>query len=91
MSGVAAGAGKLSGLNVGAVSDGFLSDAGVVATGSGGSTGVPFAGIVGSRWWHRTSALDQKVSHAMTVSPNGSGVEIHDAMIATFLAMDMAF
>ncbi len=38
----------------------------------------------------QTSALDQKASQAVTGLLNGSGVEIHDAMIATQKA-DMAF
>jgi flagellar hook-basal body complex protein FliE len=83
------GAGMLSGLNVGAVSDGFLNDGGVVATSSGGAAGVPFAGVLQSMV-EQTGELDQKASQAVTGLLNGSGVEIHDAMIATQKA-DMAF
>ena len=89
MTGLSSGAGLLNGLNAGAVSDGFLSDAGVVATGSGASTGVPFAGMLQSMV-AQASALDQKASQAVTGLLNGSGVEVHDAMIATQKA-DMAF
>jgi flagellar hook-basal body complex protein FliE len=89
MSVLTGGSGMLSGLNVGAVSDGFLNDAGVAAISSGGSTGVPFAGMLQSMV-EQTSALDQKASQAVTGLLNGSGVEIHDAMIATQKA-DMAF
>jgi flagellar hook-basal body complex protein FliE len=88
MTGLSSGAGLLSGLNAGTVSDGFLSDAGVVATGSGAS-GVPFAGMLQSMV-AQASALDQKASQAVTGLLNGSGVEVHDAMIATQKA-DMAF
>ncbi len=89
MSGLAAGSGMLRGLKLGAVSDGFLNDAGVVATGSGGSAGAPFAGML-QLMVQQTSALDQKASETVTGLLNGSGVEIHDAMIATQKA-DMAF
>jgi len=89
MSGVTSISGVLSGLNAGAVNDGFLSDAGVAASGSGFTAGVPFAGMLQSMV-QQTSKLDQKASQAVTGLLNGSGVEIHDAMIATQKA-DMAF
>jgi flagellar hook-basal body complex protein FliE len=76
--------GGLGVLNVGAISDGFLNDAG-----AGGAPGVPFAGML-QTMVAQTSALDQKASDAVTGLLNGSGVEIHDAMIATQKA-DMAF
>jgi flagellar hook-basal body complex protein FliE len=79
----------LSGMKSGAVDDGFLSDAGVTATNTGGATGVPFAGVLQSIV-KQTSVLDQKASQAVTGLLNGSGVEIHDAIIATQKA-DMAF
>jgi flagellar hook-basal body complex protein FliE len=82
LSGVSA---VLSGLNSGSVDDGFLSDAGVAAS----NTGVPFAGVLQSMV-KQTNVLDQKASQAVTGLLNGSGVEIHDAMIATQKA-DMAF
>jgi flagellar hook-basal body complex protein FliE len=84
-----------SGLNAGSVGslgsldDGFLSDAGVAASGSGDGAGVPFAGMLQSMV-EQTSALDKKASQAVTGLLNGSGVEVHDAMIATQKA-DMAF
>jgi flagellar hook-basal body complex protein FliE len=81
--------GLTGGFNVGALNDGFLSDAGVGGTGSAASAGVPFAGLLQSMV-QQTSALDQKASQAVTGLLNGSGVEIHDAMIATQKA-DMAF
>jgi len=89
MSGLTGGSGMLSGLSVGAVNDGFLSDAGFSAGGSTGASGVPFAGMLQSMV-EQTSALDQRASQAVTGLLNGSGVEIHDAMIATQKA-DMAF
>ena len=78
-----------SGFNVGAIDDGFLSDAGVAASSSGGGSGVPFAGVL-QTMVQQTSALDTKASQAVTGLLNGSGVEIHDAVIATQKA-DMAF
>lgn len=81
--------GLTGGLNVGALNDGFLSDAGVGGAGAASSSGVPFAGMLQSMV-QQTSALDQKASQAVTGLLNGSGVEIHDAMIATQKA-DMAF
>jgi flagellar hook-basal body complex protein FliE len=71
-----------SGFNVGTVDDGFLSDAGVGATSTGGGSGVPFAGVL-QTMVQQTGAMDQKASEAVTGLLNGSGVEIHDAMIAT--------
>jgi flagellar hook-basal body complex protein FliE len=79
----------LSGLTSGDVDAGFLSDAGVAASNTGGSAAVPFAGML-QTMVQQTSALDQKASQAVTGLLNGSGVEIHDAMIATQKA-DMAF
>lgn len=78
-----------SGFSVGSLDDGFLSDAGVAATSTGGGSGVPFAGVL-QTMVQQTSALDQKASETVTGLLNGSGVEIHDAMIATQKA-DMAF
>jgi flagellar hook-basal body complex protein FliE len=89
MSGLIGGSGMLNGLSVGAVNDGFLSDAGFGAGGSTSPSGVPFAGML-QALVQQTSALDQKASQAVTGLLNGSGVEIHDAMIATQKA-DMAF
>jgi flagellar hook-basal body complex protein FliE len=84
MSGVS---GLLGGLA--SVTDGFLSDAGVAVTSAGSAAGVPFAGML-QTMIQQTSALDQKASQAVTGLLNGSGVEVHDAMIATQKA-DMAF
>ena len=89
MSGLTGGSGVLGGLSVGAVHDGFLNDVGIAAVDSGGGTGVPFAGMLQSMV-QQTSVLDQKASQAVTGLLNGSGVEIHDAMIATQKA-NMAF
>jgi flagellar hook-basal body complex protein FliE len=79
----------LSGIRSGTVDDGFLSDAGVTASNGGGVGAVPFAGVLQSMV-KQTSVLDEKASQAVTGLLNGSGVEIHDAMIATQKA-DMAF
>jgi flagellar hook-basal body complex protein FliE len=81
--------GVLGGLGVGSATDGFLSGAGAAATGAGSAAGVPFAGML-QTMIQQTSVLDQKASQAVTGLLNGSGVEIHDAMIATQKA-DMAF
>lgn len=81
--------GLTGGLNIGALNDGFLSDAGVGAAGAGASAGVPFGGLLQSLV-QQTSVLDQKASQAVTGLLNGSGVEIHDVMIATQKA-NMAF
>src|SRR5580698_7789231 len=89
MSILTGGSGMLSGLGAGAVNDGFLNDAGFSAAGSASSSSVPFAGMLQSMV-EQTSALDQKASDAVTGLLNGSGVEIHDAMIATQKA-NMAF
>jgi flagellar hook-basal body complex protein FliE len=89
MSGLVGGSGLMGGLSTAAVNDGFLSDAGVAASGAGAAAGVPFAGML-QTMVQQTSALDQKASQAVTGLLNGSGVEIHDAMIATQKA-DMAF
>ncbi len=89
MSGLTGGSGVFGGLSVGAVNDGFLSDAGVAASGASSAVGVPFAGML-QAMVQQTGVLDQKASQAVTGLLNGSGVEIHDAMIATQKA-DMAF
>jgi flagellar hook-basal body complex protein FliE len=89
MSGLAGISGVLSGLSSGAVNDGFLSGAGGIASGAGSAAGTPFAGMF-QTMVQQTGALDQKASQAVTGLLNGSGVEIHDAMIATQKA-DMAF
>ena len=81
--------GLYGGLNIGAVNDGFIGDTGAVASSAGSVAGVPFAGML-QTMVQQTSALDQKASQAVTGLLNGSGVEIHDAMIATQKA-DMAF
>jgi flagellar hook-basal body complex protein FliE len=69
--------------------------AGSSATAASGSTetaanaGVPFSGVLQSMV-QQTAALDKKAAETVTGVMNGSGVEIHDAMIATQKA-DMAF
>src|SRR5260370_42405080 len=89
MSGLTGGSGVLGGLGVGAINDGFLSDASVAASGAGSAVGGPFAGML-QTMIQQTSVLDQKASQAVTGLLNGTGVEIHDAMIAAQKA-DMAF
>jgi flagellar hook-basal body complex protein FliE len=78
-----------SGMAVGTLNDGFLSDAGVVDSAGASAPGIPFAGVM-QTMIQQTNLLDQKASEAVTGLLNGSGVEVHDAMIATQKA-DMAF
>ena len=54
-----------------------------------GTGTVPFSGVLQSMV-KETATLDKKASQAVTGLLNGSGVEVHDAMIATQKA-DMAF
>jgi flagellar hook-basal body complex protein FliE len=89
MSGLIGSTGVFGGLGAGSVTDGFLSDAAIAGSGSGSAAGVPFAGTL-QTMIQQTTVLDQKASQAVTGLLNGSGVEIHDAMIATQKA-DMAF
>ena len=62
---------------------------------SGGSvsaptgSGTPFSGVL-KDVIAQTTKLDQQAQSAVTGMLNGSGVEVHDAMIATQKA-DMAF
>ena len=86
MNAVGSGFGTLGPLPV---NGSFLSDAGLTATDAGSTGTVPFAGVLQSMV-QQTSLLDQKASQTVTGLLNGSGVEIHDAMIATQKA-DMAF
>ncbi len=58
-------------------------------TGESGAKATPFAAMFQSMV-KETSELDTKASQAVTGMLNGSGVEVHDAMIATQKA-DMAF
>ncbi len=73
------------------VTDGFLNEvSGAGATGSvAGGSPVPFAGVL-QTMVEQTSELDRKASQAVTGLLDGSGVEVHDAMIATQKA-NMAF
>ncbi len=71
----------LNELNSGGIDDGFLSDAGVTTSNTGGAGSVPFAGVLQSML-KETNALGQKASTAVTGLLNGSGVEVHDALIA---------
>jgi flagellar hook-basal body complex protein FliE len=59
------------------------------AAASGGTAGVPFAGVM-QAMMQQTATLDKKAAQTVTGLLNGSGGEIHDAMIATQKA-DMAF
>lgn len=79
----------MSGFSMQGLDDGFLSDAGVAASNAGGAGSVPFAGVLQSLV-KETTALDQKASDAVTGLLNGSGVEVHDALIASQKA-SMAF
>ena len=58
-------------------------------TGAAGAAGIPFAGVV-QAMMQQTATLDKKAAQTVTGLLDGSGVEIHDAMIATQKA-DMAF
>jgi flagellar hook-basal body complex protein FliE len=79
----------INGLSGAGFDDGFLRDAGVAASGAGGGTGVPFAGMFQSMV-QQTGALDKKATQAVAGLLDGSGVQVHEAMIATQKA-DMAF
>lgn len=64
--------------------------AGVVGNGKPqGAAETPFGGVFQSLVG-QTTALDQQAQKAVTGLLNGSGVEVHEAMIATQKA-DMAF
>ena len=89
VSGLFDSAGLTGSLGMGVADAGFLSDAGVAATTTGAGAGVPFAGVLQSMV-EQTSTLDNKASQAVTGLLNGSGVDIHDALIATQKAT-MAF
>ncbi|RXH56619.1 flagellar hook-basal body complex protein FliE [Granulicella sibirica] len=65
------------------------SAAGMASATSGAAGGPPFGGMLRSMV-DQTATLDQKASDAITGLLNGSGVEVHDAMIAGQKA-DMAF
>ncbi len=54
-----------------------------------GTGATPFSGVL-QQMVQQSGELDKKASQAVTGVLNGSGVEIHDAMIATQKA-DMAF
>ena len=68
---------------------GLAGVAGSAAVSAGAGPATPFANIFQSLA-QQTSTLDQKAQQAVTGLLNGSGVEVHDAMIATQKA-DMSF
>jgi len=78
---------------VGSAVLGSVGSAATAATSVGGSAGAgaatPFSGVFQSMV-EQTTALDAKASQAVTGLLSGSGVEVHDAMMATQKA-DMAF
>jgi flagellar hook-basal body complex protein FliE len=80
--------GATASVNASPLNDAFLSDSGV-APAKADAAPIPFAGVLLSMV-QQTSQLDQKASEAVTGLLNGSGVEVHDAMIATQKAT-MAF
>jgi len=80
-------AGSLTG--IAASQSGFAMGDKLMDSNDEASAGVPFAGLLQSMV-QQTSQLDRKASDTVTGLLNGSGVEIHDAMIATQKA-DMAF
>jgi flagellar hook-basal body complex protein FliE len=59
------------------------------STETAANTGVPFAGVL-QAMVQQTASLDKQAAQTVTGLMNGSGVEVHDAMIATQKA-DMAF
>jgi flagellar hook-basal body complex protein FliE len=64
--------------------------AGVAGSGKAqGQAAAPFSGVLQSLV-AQTTSLDQKAQQAVTGLLNGSGVEVHEAMIATQKS-DMAF
>ena len=83
MTGIDQLAGVLQGLN----GDNTTGVTGVTNAFSTGT--VPFSGVL-QQMVEQSSELSKKASQAVTGVLNGSGVEIHDAMIATQKA-DMAF
>jgi flagellar hook-basal body complex protein FliE len=88
MSVFASSPGAPASLNASTLNDAFLSDSGM-APAKAGDTPIPFAGVLQSMV-QQTNQLDQKASEAVTGLLNGSGVEVHDVMIATQKA-NMAF
>ncbi len=76
MSGIDQIAGVLQGLNTGLDTDIVTGGANAFGTGS-----VPFAGVL-QQMVQQTSHLSKKADDAVTGLLNGSGVEVHDAMIA---------
>ena len=59
------------------------------STPAAGGSEAPFSGVFRSMV-EQTKALDSQASHAVTGLLNGTGVDVHDAMIATGKA-DLAF
>jgi len=59
------------------------------AAGAQGQPAPPFGGVLKSLM-DQTTSLDQKAQQAVTGLLNGSGVDVHEAMIATQKS-DMAF
>ena len=70
-----------SGLSAASIDDGFLSDVGVAASSSGGGSAVPFADVLESMV-RQTEQLQHDAGKKIKGTIDGSGVEIHDALIA---------
>jgi|ERR1700733_3232938 len=71
-----------SGLSAARIDDGFLSDVGVAASNSGGGgSAVPFADVLESMV-RQTEQLQHDAGKKIKGLIDGSGVEIHDALIA---------
>ncbi|MGF7179826.1 flagellar hook-basal body complex protein FliE [Tunturiibacter psychrotolerans] len=71
-----------SGLSAASIDDGFLSDVGVATSNSGGGgSGVPFADVLESIV-RQTEQLQHDAGKKIKGLIDGSGVEIHDALIA---------
>ncbi len=62
---------------------------GAARSGAGGTPATPFSGVLRSVI-EQTSDLDARAAQSVTGLLNGSGVEVHDALIATQKA-NMAF
>jgi flagellar hook-basal body complex protein FliE len=74
---------------IGAAIAGASSATGQAASAGGPQAGTPFGGVFRSLV-EQTNSLDAKAQQAVTVLLNGSGVDVHEAMIATQKS-DMAF
>jgi flagellar hook-basal body complex protein FliE len=82
-------AAALQGMTAGTQASGATVLSGLPGSGTEATAAVPFAGVL-QAMAQQTAALDKKAADTVTGLMNGSGVEVHDAMIVTQKA-DMAF